>query len=115
MSKRDTEIMNILGLAKEVINSEEYDKIRDKYKDPKQILLTPSGHRIITGHALELAKRVIKYGGTDDEVKLSIINLYICMDALKYQLNWGKFKRDNNINVLVRKYAVKAKEEKEKE
>lgn len=103
--KRTANLKELLNMRKEVVNEEEYNKIVEKYKmdeiDPR---LTERRHRIITGEAAKLAQHVIWNGGTKDEVKTAILNTMISMDAKKYNLDWAKWKRDNGICLLVRKY-----------
>lgn len=103
-------LMDVLREAKDRINSEEYAEIREKYKSEKSINLTPVGHRILVGRAITLAKQVLKNGGSEEEINKVLMYLYITMDALKYNLDWKRYKEKNDIYPLMRKYIVKEKE-----
>lgn len=103
-------LMDVLREAKDRINSEEYAEIRNKYKSEKPINLTPAGHRILVGRAVTLAKQVFSNGGSEDEIDKVLMYLYITMDALKYNLDWKRYKEKNDIYPLMRKYIVKEKE-----
>lgn len=103
--KRQSILNEMLKMRKEVVDEKEYTDIRDRYKmDEIDSKFTERRHRIITGEAVKLANLVIKNGGTKDEVKKAIINLMICMDSMKYKLDWARWKRDNNMCLLIRKY-----------
>ena len=103
-------LMEILREAKDKINSEAYAEIRDKYKLEKPVELTPAGHRILVGRAVTLAKQVFNNGGSEEEINKALMYLYITMDALKYNLDWKRYKEKNDIYLLMRKYAMKEKE-----
>lgn len=106
--KRIVELKELLNMRKEVVSEEEYKEIIEKYKmdeiDPR---FTDRRHKIITGEAAKLAQMVIMNGGTEDDVKTAILNTMVCMDAMKHHLDWARWKRDNNIATLVRKYMTK--------
>lgn len=109
MDKKQTmNLKELLRMRKEVINEDDYKEILEKYKmdeiDPK---FTERQHRIITARAARLAHCVIMDGGAKNEVKTAILNLMICMDSMKHRLDWNKWKTDNGINLLTRKYMIK--------
>lgn len=118
--KRMANCKELLEMRKEVVSEEEYRTIREQYKMTEaqrkmyetaevDINMTEKRYCLITKRAVKLAKVVISNGGSKDEVKRAIVNLMICMDAMKYDLDWGKWKRDNDIALLIRKYMVKIK------
>jgi len=103
--KRLANLKELLRMRKEVVSEEEYKGITEKYRmdeiDPK---FTDRKHKIITGRAAKLAQMVIWKGGSKAEVKTAILNTMICMDAMKHKLDWARWKRDNDIALLARKY-----------
>lgn len=97
----------MLELQKEVVSNQEYEEIIQKYKmDKPNTKFTDSKHKIIVGAASSLLFGVINGGGTAEEVKTAIINSMVCMDAKKHNLDWAKWKRDNNISELIKKYEL---------
>ena len=95
----------ILDLMKEELGEDGIEELRQKYVIPhQQFHLTPMGHRVITGKALILARAVLAKGGTKEEGVLALKNLLVCIDALKYQLDYKQFQQDNDIAALISKY-----------
>lgn len=112
--KRLKDIRELIKTKREVISDEEYKAIIEKYKmdhaDPR---LTENAHRIIVGRAAKLLEAVIWNGGTEDEVKIAVINTMICMDSVKHKLDWERWKLENGTPALIEKYVTGKKEHKD--
>lgn len=103
MDKKQITTEELLELEKEIVDKEERQEILKQYGTESE-WLSWKKHRLITGKALKLAKIVINNGGTNEEVKKAVLNLMVCMDAMKHKLNWKKWQQDNGILLLKQKY-----------
>lgn len=106
--ERREETKKMLELQKSILSNEEYMAIVQKYNrgEPDE-KLTGKKHAVIMGAARNLLFDLINGGASPEEVKLGIINSMVCMDARKYNLDWARWKRDNDIATLVNKYHKK--------
>lgn len=64
-------------------------------------------HRVIVGQAAKLARTVIEKGGTEDEVKLALVYLIVCIDVNKYLLDYSRYQIENGLIELGEKYGIK--------
>lgn len=94
----------VLEMACNTIKSEEYQQLRKRYEMHPRKYMSETHHRKVSTEAANLAKAVIAHGGTRDEAELALKHLYICMDAEKYGLDWLRFRKENGIRELCRKY-----------
>lgn len=102
----------LLTLAKELIDGGDYTKVREDYNKKKLGSVYRIGaheHKILVGNATKLAKLTITNGGTKSEIYWCVLWLYICMDALKYDLDCNKFWNDHEdvYSGIIKKYATK--------
>ena len=110
--KRYLSLKELLNMRKEIISEEEYEAIKEKYRVAGiSASMTKTAHCLITGIASRLAKTVIDNNGSEEEVKKAILNLMICADALKHDLDYKMWKKDNNIAQLFIKYSKVNKKE----
>lgn len=100
-----TSDMELMARASSLFKNEEYVQIREKYRlrNPRKYVSADT-HRTIMQEAIDLAKRVVSRGGTDEEARNACLYLYICVDARKYRLNHQKARKDLRIEEMMQKY-----------
>ena len=111
----------VLSLMANKWNSEHEKAIREPFVvDDEKWDCSDYQHRYMTGRALKLAKRVLKLGGTEDEVDRVLKYLHICINMKKHRLDaWKAFDalrigRNNEKYILVmRSYKKRNKESEE--
>lgn len=64
-------------------------------------------HRILVGKAVNLFKRMVELGATEEELKRAAEYALVCIDAMKYCLDYKKCRADNGIAALEKKYPIK--------
>lgn len=64
-------------------------------------------HRILVGKALKLFKCMVELGATEEELKRAAEYALVCIDAVKYCLDYKKCRVDNGIAALEKKYQIK--------
>lgn len=64
-------------------------------------------HRILVGKAVKLFKRMVELGATKEELKRAAEYALVCIDAMKYCLDYKKCRADNGIVALEKKYSIK--------
>lgn len=94
-------VLNMLG---EHFNEFEKICISDNYKEKDGEELSPNRHKILTGEAMNIAKKIIANGGTEEEVNKALTYLVVCMDARKYKLDVTKCFDELGIDQLKTKY-----------
>jgi len=70
-------------------------------------------HRLLTGNAMSLLRRMAKYGATDEEMLRALEYFLVCVDAMKHHLDCAMCAVVNDISGLRRKYARRSSEAKE--
>ena len=107
-------IRELLDKSKELISEEEWQQIliqycdlRTRKKDSEKPFhpVTKHWHRIITGRATILAKEVLQ-NGTENELKQALTYLKVCIDVNTHLLDYKKFRDDNAIIELGKKFGV---------
>lgn len=64
-------------------------------------------HRILAGKAVNLFKRMVESGATQEELRRIAEFALVCIDASKYCLDYKKCRADNRIAELEKKYPIK--------
>ena len=97
-------IRKILGLMKDTFSEDELKEIIEKYCDEGYYPKTAKAHNLVTGHATRLVYNVINRGGTDEEVRLALKYLLVCINSHKHKLSPKKFGYENGVWNLMKKY-----------
>lgn len=97
------EYQDILTLAMNALSRDEYELLRDSYRE-QNTLMSEHQHKRLSTIAAKLARTVLINGCDIQEIELALTNLWICMDADKYRLNWRRFQKENGIDKLMEKY-----------
>ena len=87
----------------EIVDEMEYEKTRSKYQIKS---IPPKLHKVIVGEAARLIDAVTHKGGTEDEIKKAIYYLKICQDTYEYNLDYIRYRRENGIEEIAKKYGV---------
>ena len=96
----------IKRLESEFTEKEKND-IRAKYHCPGVTKsFKPRTHIMLCSRAHSLAESVFVLGGTKKELHKVLEYLMICLDCEKYSLDCKKYRENNNIRELEKKYQV---------
>ena len=66
----------------------------------------PRSHIALCVRAKALAESVFVLGGTKKDIHKALEYLIICLDCEKYRLDYRKYRKDNNIRDLEKKYSI---------
>lgn len=80
---------------------------KDEYAYGTEEHHSPMGfitNRIETGRTANLIRRMIDSGGTVEELSRALRHLRVCADAIIFDLNWKKSRKDNGVAELEQKY-----------
>jgi len=100
-------IHHVFDMIDDQIREDERKELYQKYGNyphSSSMNLTGAGHRVITGKAMAIVKRVLDNGGTEDEVHKALVYLFVCMDAMKHKLDYKQCCIDYGIRALDEKY-----------
>lgn len=98
------ELRNMLHKISRLYNKEEMGEFLTKYHDEEGYPKTQKAHNIVTGDAVKLARDVMRRGGTKEEVDLALTYLMLCINSHKHKLSVYKFRQENDIQNLRKKY-----------
>lgn len=87
----------------EIVDEKEYEQIRNKYQIK---VMTPRMHMVVVGEAARLVDTIANHGGTEEEVTKAIYYLRICEDTYEYNLDHIRYREENGIDKLARKYGI---------
>ena len=84
---------------------EEIEELHARYFDPSiWRFVKPRTHSLIVARAHNLVESVFARGGAEKDCRIALEYLLICLDCEKYHLNWKKYRVDNSISLLEKKY-----------
>ena len=109
IQERKKETRAVLERMNEVIGEEEWEQIKVEYrlrKDWKKAV-SDHWHKIIVGDAMKLAKTIIAEGGPEEDIRLALLYLKVCIDSNKHLLDYMRFKHEHGIVELSVKYNVR--------
>ena len=98
-------IKDILLKAKEIWDDGELEEVHQKYRNDELPPMLPHWHKILVGRAHHLIRLMMENGATKEELIRALKYFVVCMDAEKYRLDIPRYKLDNGINGLRKKYA----------
>ena len=105
LTKFEVGVLNVLEDIQNEISEEEMSKLHNEYHwCGRHYTLTPHGHRVITGKAVNLYRRMIKNGAKQNECNEVIRWVFICLDAWRYRLDYHRYKTEHHIAELEAKY-----------
>lgn len=100
-----TDVMTVFGLK------DKYCKDfnpRTSYRSTKNTekVLTKSdkGHGVLTGRAYRLVQDMMERGATTKELQRAVRYLWVCIDAVKYRLDYRRAAKELGINELSARY-----------
>ena len=67
-------------------------------------------HRILVGKAVNLFKRMVELGATEEELTRAAEYALVCIDTMKHCLDYKKCRADNGIAALEKKYPIEKKD-----
>ena len=106
IQEKRKETRAVLEKMNEIIDEEEWERIRTDYRLQKnwKKAVSDHWHKIIVGDAMKLAKTIIAEGGLEEDIRLALIYLKVCIETNKYLLDYMKFKQENGVVELYVKY-----------
>lgn len=105
MSKYEvTDIMKVFGLKSEYCKGFNPRKSYRKTKKTERLITNPKSHAIIVGKAYRLIERMLDKEATKKELQRAVLYLWVCIDAMKYQLDYRHAYAELGIEELEVKY-----------
>lgn len=92
-------------LAKDWMDSREFEKVKKKYKVRKgKYLNYKLSHNVEVGRAMNAFCRTLLLEGNEKDRELASLNLAMCLDFEKDHLDLKAFKKDYLVNDLYARY-----------
>lgn len=105
MSKYEvTDVMTVFGLKSKYCKGFNPRKSYRKTKKTEKLITNPKSHSIIVGKAYRLVERMLDKGADNKELKRAVLYLWVCIDAMKYQLDYRRAYVELDIEDLTIKY-----------
>ena len=105
MSKYEVkDIMTVFGLKSEYCKGFNPRKSYRKTKKTERLITNPRSHAIIVGRAYRLVERMLDKDAEKKELKRAVLYLWVCIDAMKYQLDYHRAYVELGIEELTMKY-----------
>lgn len=105
------DIKKIIETIPLFVSQEEIESLHIRYRLPEdKPFNSENSHRLHTGHATALIKRMCKYGANEEAFRIAFKYFVVAVDSVKYKLNIERFIFENNILELRKKYMDLEKE-----
>lgn len=98
------DVMTVFGLKSEYCKDFNPRVSYRKKKDTEKLIETDRAHILIVGKAYQLVLDMAEKGATKKELQRAVRYLWVCIDAMKYKLDYCRAKEDFGISELCRKY-----------
>lgn len=106
------DILKSRGWINRIVSEFSKDDIQSLHKTYFKVGATkdfkPGSHIAICTRAKALAESVFVLSGTEEDVHKALEYLVVCLDCEKYCLDYKKYREDNCIRELEKKYGVHA-------
>ena len=105
----ETEAMKELMENMDLLDEKKCDFIRKEYRSKKgeEMDISNSFHKMLVGEAMRMVSAMKDYGATKEELTEALYYLRVCMDSMKYRMDYIRYREENGIEQLAAKYGIK--------